>query len=125
MQPWVAYRVLMMGQLLALHKRPGIGPIGVGKTLRRGLAKCVLLVAGNEANEACSIDKLFAGLEGSIQGGIHVIQHVWEGHYMEEEWGFLIIDASRMGLSCCGLYVMSGHPELVSPSIATVTGAFW
>jgi hypothetical protein len=67
--------------------------VGVGETWRRGLAKCVLLVAGDEANKVCGINQLCAGLDGRIKGGIHAMQHIWDAHHMEEELGFLIIDA--------------------------------
>jgi hypothetical protein len=50
-------------------------------------------VAGSEAKEAYGIDQLCAGLEGGIEGVIHVMQHVWDVHHMEEEWGFLLINA--------------------------------
>ncbi len=91
--PWAAYRALMAGRLLALDKSPGVRPIGVGETWRRCIAKCVLLVSGNEAKESCGIDQLCAGLESGVEGGIHALQHVWDQHHMEEFWGFLLIDA--------------------------------
>jgi hypothetical protein len=91
--PRAAYRALMIDRLLALHKNPGVRPVGVGGTWRRSLAKCVLKVTGNEAKEACGINQLCAGLEGRIEGGTHAIQHVWDAHHMEEEWGFLLIHA--------------------------------
>ena len=36
--PWDAYRALMSFCLVALDKRPGLRPVGVGETFRRGLA---------------------------------------------------------------------------------------
>jgi hypothetical protein len=91
--PWAAYRALMAGRLLALDKSLGIRPIGVGETWWRCIAKCVLLVSGKEAKESCGIDQLCAGLESGVEGGIHAMQHVWDQHHMEEEWGFLLVDA--------------------------------
>jgi hypothetical protein len=32
-------------------------------------------------------------LESGIEGAIHAMQHMWELHKAEEEWGFLLIDA--------------------------------
>jgi hypothetical protein len=80
---------------LALDKSPGIWPIGKGETWR-SIAKCILLVAGKDAKETCGIDQLCAGLKSGIKGGIHVMNHMWELHNMEEEWGFLLIDASNV-----------------------------
>jgi hypothetical protein len=51
-------------------------------------------VAGAEAKEACGIGQLCAGLEAGIEGGIHTMQALWDLHETEENWGFLLIDAS-------------------------------
>jgi hypothetical protein len=91
--PWAAYRGIMAGRLLALDKSPGIRPIGVGETWRRAIAKCILQAAGKDAKEACGTDQLCAGLEAGLEGGIHAAQHMWDEHHMEEEWGFLLVDA--------------------------------
>jgi hypothetical protein len=67
----------MSGRLLGLNKFPGVRPVGVGEIWRRVCAKTVLLVAGEEAKEACGIDQLCAGLEAGIEGGIHAINELW------------------------------------------------
>ena len=85
----------MAGRLMAIDKMPGICPIGIGETWRRCIAKCVLKVAGTEAKEACGTDQLCAGLEAAIEGGIHSVNHLWKVHQMEEDWGFLLIDAAN------------------------------
>jgi hypothetical protein len=41
------------------------------------------------------MDQLCAGLEAGIEGGIHVMQALWDLHETEENWGFLLIDASN------------------------------
>jgi hypothetical protein len=75
----------------ALDKCPGVHPIGVGEST----AKILLLVPGAEAKEACGIDQLCApGLEAGIEGGIYAMQALWDLHEMEENWGFLLIDAT-------------------------------
>ena len=91
--PWAAYRALMAGRLIALDKNPGVRPIAIGEVLRRLIAKCVLSVAKGEAQEACGIDQLCGGLQAGIEGGVHAMHSMWETHKMEEEWGFLLIDA--------------------------------
>jgi hypothetical protein len=32
-------------------------------------------------------------LEAGVEGGIHAMRLIWEEHKMEEEWGFLLVDA--------------------------------
>jgi hypothetical protein len=93
--PWAAYRALMAGRLVALDKCPGVRPIGVGETWRRLAAKATLLVSGSDAKELCGIHQLCAGLEAGIEGGIHAIEELWKQHEEEEEWGFLLVDASN------------------------------
>ena len=51
--PWAAYRALMACRLVALDKRPGVRPVGIGETLFRALAKLVLRAAGDQAKTAC------------------------------------------------------------------------
>jgi hypothetical protein len=116
--PWAAYRALMAGRLMSLDKMPGIRPIGIGETWRQCIAKCVLKVAGSEAKEACGTDQLCAGLEAAIEGGIHSVNHLWKVHQMEEDWGFLLIDASNVfneanqtGLECFGQSDINGLRE--------------
>ena len=64
--PWAAYRVLMSGCLIGLNKCSGVWPVGVGETWQRLIAKCVLAMTGEEAKEACGIEKLCGGLEARI-----------------------------------------------------------
>ncbi len=85
-QPWAAYRALKAGRLVALEKCPGVRPVGIGESWNRLFAKCVMLLAGAEAKDACGIDQLCAGLEAGIEGGIHAMRLLWEMHAAEEEW---------------------------------------
>ena len=62
--PWVAYRELMIGRLIALDKQPGIRPVGVGETWQRLMAKCLLRVTGPEAMDACGTIQLAGGGTG-------------------------------------------------------------
>ena len=51
--PWSAYCALMACRLLALDKRPGVRPVGIGEALRRALAKLVMREAGDQAKKVC------------------------------------------------------------------------
>ena len=48
--------------LVALDKRPGVLPVGIGETIRRALAKLVMRAAGDQAKTACGNLQLCAGL---------------------------------------------------------------
>ena len=69
--PWAAYFALMACCLLALDKRPGVCPVGLGETLRRDLAKLVMRAARYQAKTACGNLQLCAGLEDGIEGAAH------------------------------------------------------
>ena len=60
--PWVAYRALMSGRLIALDKHPEIRPVGVGGTWKRMMVKCLLKVVGPEAKSAYRTTYLAGGV---------------------------------------------------------------
>ena len=72
--PWAAYRLLIIGWLIVLHKQPGIRPVGVGDTWRRMMEKCLLQVTGQEAKAACGTAQLAGGVEAVIEGVIHAMR---------------------------------------------------
>jgi hypothetical protein len=38
-------------------------------------------------------DNLCRGLQCGIDGALHASQAIWDLHHMEEDWGFLLVDA--------------------------------
>ena len=78
--PWESYRALMPGRLIGLNKCPEVRPVCAGDTWRRMLAKCVLVVTGVEAKEACRMEELCGGLEAGIEVGIHTVRLLWKNH---------------------------------------------
>eukprot|EP00978_Attheya_sp_CCMP212_P030440 scaffold111966_cov57-Attheya_sp.AAC.1 len=81
MPPWAAYQAMIASRCVALDKCPG--------------AKCLLLAAGKEAKDACGINQVCTGLEAGIEGSIHAINELWGAHEEEDEWGFLLVDATN------------------------------
>ena len=71
--PWAAYCTLMACRLVALDKRPGVRPVGIGETLHWALAKLVIRAAGDQANTACENLQLCVGLEAGIEGATHAV----------------------------------------------------
>ena len=70
---WAAYRALMACCLVALDRRPGERPVGIGQTLHRALAKPVMRAAGDQVNTACGNLQLYAGLEAGIEGATYPV----------------------------------------------------
>ena len=83
--PWAAYRELILGRLIRLNKCPGVRPVGVGETWRQILENSVLVVMGEEANEACGMEHICGGLESGIEVGIHEVRLMWQQHAQEED----------------------------------------
>ena len=69
--PWAVYRALMACHTVALNKRPGLRPVGIGETLCRALDKTVMREAGDQVNTECGNLQLCAGLEAGIEGATH------------------------------------------------------
>ena len=59
--------------LVALDKRPGVRPVGIGETLFRALAKLIMRSAGDQAKTACSNLQLCACLVAGIEGDTHAV----------------------------------------------------
>ena len=67
--------------LIALDKRPGVRPIGIGETLRQSITKLIMRAAGDQAKTLCGSLQMCAGLEAGIEGAIHaVVQRRQEIH---------------------------------------------
>ena len=71
--PWAAYSALLACSLVALYKRTGVRPVGIGETLRWALAKLIMRAAGDQANTACENFQLCAGLKAGIEGATHAV----------------------------------------------------
>ena len=73
----MAYRALMSGRLIFLEKCFGVRSVSVGDTSWRMLAKCLMVVTGAEATEACRTKQLCGGLEAGIEGNIYLVRLLW------------------------------------------------
>ena len=95
--PWAAYRAMMARRLVALDKRPGTRPVGIGEVWQRLLAKCVLAEVGEQGKSACGSTQLCAGLEAGIEGSLHAVRKTaalaaaadvdfWAGDSSQRSW---------------------------------------
>ena len=82
--PWAAYQALMSGRLIALDKKTGAKPVGVRKTSRQLIEKCVLRVTGQEAKVACGTEQLANCVEAEIEGEINAMHLLWAHHSQED-----------------------------------------
>ena len=75
---WDAYRSMMVCFLVALDKRPGVRPVGIGETLCRAIIKLVVRAAGDKVKTACRRLELCAGLESGIERATHSVAQGWQ-----------------------------------------------
>ena len=76
--PWAAYCAFMSGRLIALEKKPGVPPVGIGETWRQLFAKCVMRVTGPEATRTCQYEQICDRLKSGIDGTVHRSQSIWD-----------------------------------------------
>ena len=89
--PWKKLRALMSCRLIALDKRPGIRPVGIGECLRRLLAKSISDCTKGDLSEYFGIDQLAGGLEAGIEGAIHSLSDLFDSQ--KENGVGLLMDA--------------------------------
>ena len=82
----------LAGRLIALDKKPGVRPIGVGEVLRRIVAKAVLRVAKEDVMKACGHLQKCSGLPAGIEAAVHAMQHIYNEDTTE---AVLLVDAAN------------------------------
>ena len=86
--PWAYYRALMACRLVAMDKRPGVRPVGIGETLRQAITKLIIKTVGDQAKAACGSLQLCAGLEAGIEEANHAVtKRQQERHTPDTEGG--------------------------------------
>ena len=83
---------LVACRLIALDKKPGIRPIGIGETLRRLMAKTILRIAQADIQCAVGSLQLCAGQEAACEAGIHAIRNIFND---EDTEAVLLVDATN------------------------------
>ena len=91
---WHNIQALMANRLVALDKRPGVRPIGIGECLRRIVGKCLAIATGMDVTEICGSDQLCTGLNAGIEGAIHAMDDIYKKESVNS-WGVLLMDAAN------------------------------
>ena len=128
LQPWAAYRALMLGSLVGLDNFTGVRPVGVGETWRWMMEKFVLVVTGAEEKEACRKEHLCSeGFPGHRAKIYHNL--VLQGKLWYEVWW--ITERDKGGLlqpeeTCPQTHLtfldilQSNHPKSLTPSVHSI-----
>ena len=83
---------LIVCRLIPLDKCPGVRPIGVGKVVRRIIAKAILCTIGRDIEEAAGPLQVCAGQDGGCEAAVHAMWSIFHDPATE---GCLLVDASN------------------------------
>ena len=102
--------------LVALDKRPGIRPIGVGETLRHLISKAVLHITRDDILKAVGCQQLCAGQEAATESAILAMRSIFEDEVAEAA---LMVDAFN-AFNSLNREVALRNTHILCPSLAPV-----
>ena len=79
-------------RLVALDKRPGVRPIGIGETTRRIIGKAILATIRDDIQEAAGPLQLCAGQEAGCEAAVHAVRQMFDSPDAEAA---ILVDASN------------------------------
>jgi len=83
---------LLTSHLIALDKRPGIRPIGIGETIHCVIGKAILRVIKHDIQDATGSMQLCAGQETGCEAAVHALNHIFSEADIE---GVLLVNATN------------------------------
>ena len=83
---------LLACRLIALDKKPGVRPIGIGDTARQIIAKAVLSVAKPDIQEASGCLQMCGGQISGIEAAVHAMRTIFNSSDTE---AVLLVDATN------------------------------
>ena len=83
---------LTAGRLMALDKRPGCRPIGIGEALRRIIGKAIMEVVKDDVKKAVGNLQVCAGQQAGCEAAIHAMRHIYDEPDCD---AVLMVDASN------------------------------
>ena len=111
---------LLSGRLIPLDKNPGVQPIGIGKVLRRFLAKAVIRVVRSDIQTAAGCLQVCAGHESGVEAAIHAMS----GFCKEEECHGILVDATN-AFNALNRRVMLRNIQVLCPSVSVIVINFY
>ena len=83
---------LLASRLVALDKKPGVQPIGVGETARQIVAKAIMMTLRSDILDVTGTLQLCAGQTAGCEAAIHAVHHFLNDDECE---AILLVDATN------------------------------
>ena len=103
-------------RLIALDKKPGVRPIGVGEVSRRIISKAVLSVIHSDIKEAAGSVQLCVGQISGCEAGVHAMRYILQN---DENDATLLVDANNAFNSLNRKAALS-NIHSICPSLAVI-----
>ena len=107
---------LLACRLIALDKRPGVRPIGIGDTARRIIAKAVLSITQPDIQDALGCQQMCGGQISGIEAAVHAARQAFDSEECESA---LLIDATN-AFNSLNRQVALHNIRRLCPPIATI-----
>ena len=107
---------LLACRLIALDKNPGVRPIGIGDTVRRIIAKAVLLVVKPDIQEASGCLQMCGGQISGIEAAVHAVRTAFDSYDTE---AVLLVDATN-AFNSLNRQVALHNIRRLCPPLATI-----
>ena len=105
---------LLACRLIAIDKKPGVRPIGIGEVVRRVVAKAALTVLRPDILEAAGVRQLCAGQTSGVESAVHSIHELFK-----ESEAVLLVDA-RNAFNSLNRLVALHNIKTICPDFATI-----
>ena len=106
---------LLACRLIALSKKPGVRPIGIGDTARRIIAKSITQLLKCDIQQACGCQQMCGGQLSGIEAAVHATKATFEAR---ENEAMLLVDASN-AFNSLNRQVALQNIRRICPPIAT------
>ena len=106
---------LLASRLVALDKKPGVRPIGVGNTARRIITKAIMMTLRDNILDVTGTLQLCGGQTAGCEAAIHAVRHMFNDNECE---AVLLVDPTN-AFNCLNRQTAMRNIRTLCPLFAT------